>query len=473
VLAAILVVATVLSIPSNFSIVLGTPDDLRQQMFAFDSLDKQHEIPLKVIYDISNNTAKNIANFQIGSENVVQLHQEEDLAVVGYPSNNDLIKVTLSDKNGDNTMEIKPKSPQSESYYSLQGFPAGTYILDVVLGLQGNLEGVYETILIVLDVTETPNAFPKDIRDDLNIVNNNINRKEVTFKIINKILRTPPDDLTSMPGPTPRPGLIPTKPPEPPSGPIPPVVPVPPVSDPVQSPVPGQLPAAPPGTVAIPAVPPGSTILPPGSVAIPDGNDVTIRMPGLPDVRMPGLDITIPGPIGSPIPIRAPPQIGQLPNGSLVIMPPSLPSLPSDIIMPTTAAPLPQPQSQPTQSLAEPEQCMCPTPPPPTVKPETICPPGFQLQKAKSLYEPDACVAYDVPVVQKLQKPPDPGDRDDDKDDDGDDEDKEDQSEIKNDVEDDDVSVDEFLDEHFPEDEGDGDGGNGDGGNGDGDLSAA
>jgi len=61
-------------------------------MYAVDAIEKQHEISLKVVY-YSNNVAKNVADFQIKPENVIQLYPADDLVVVGYPANNDIVVV--------------------------------------------------------------------------------------------------------------------------------------------------------------------------------------------------------------------------------------------------------------------------------------------------------------------------------------------------------------------------------------------
>jgi len=83
-IAAILVLATVLSAPNNNDIAAAqAPDIVQQRMYAFDAIEKQHEIPLKVVY-YSNNVAKNVADFQIKLENVIQLYPADDLVIVGF-----------------------------------------------------------------------------------------------------------------------------------------------------------------------------------------------------------------------------------------------------------------------------------------------------------------------------------------------------------------------------------------------------
>jgi hypothetical protein len=306
-IAAILIIAAVFTTPANVSLSNAQTDNIQQQrMFAFDGLDKQHEVPLKFV-KYENNTARDVTDFEIRPENVIQLYTNNDLVVVGYPTHPNILKLTVSDKNGNDTKQIQQKSPNSNSYYSLQGFNPGTYFLDVAVKQPNNKEeAVYETALLILSETEQPDSVTTQtkVNTETETVNENANKNEVKIKTITKVFPTPPNriDPKSLPNlgqqPAPPAGGLP-KPSAPPAGPVPPITSIP------------------------------NPTVPPGTIPLPRGSQFILNFDSTWSVRLPN------GVTSGPFPAGA---FTALPGGGIGVVPPGqglVAPLPADLAVPT------------------------------------------------------------------------------------------------------------------------------------------
>ena len=80
-----------------------------------------------------------------------QVKRGENLVTFTQPTGS-IDSVKLTDSKG----VIATLRELENSQYSLEGFPTGAYILDVIANLGSNQKGAYETILVILQNDQEP-----------------------------------------------------------------------------------------------------------------------------------------------------------------------------------------------------------------------------------------------------------------------------------------------------------------------------
>ena len=86
---------------------------------------------------------KRVNGFSIQADSVVQLRQGENLRI--FTSDNDVRKiqsVKITPQNGEDV-----KLTKAGNAWSLQGFPNGVYLLDVIVRMPNGDRGAFETVL--------------------------------------------------------------------------------------------------------------------------------------------------------------------------------------------------------------------------------------------------------------------------------------------------------------------------------------
>ena len=158
VLIAILVVAATLSIPANISHATAQTQTQQtpQQMYVFDLLDKPIPMRLEAINDPTSKTAATVQRFAINQSNVVELTQGGDFVAKGT-NDDQILKVTFTDLNGDNPVQLTQKSPPNSYYWSLAGISPGQYLCHVTTMVsQNNVEAIFGTKCVILASGQAP-----------------------------------------------------------------------------------------------------------------------------------------------------------------------------------------------------------------------------------------------------------------------------------------------------------------------------
>jgi hypothetical protein len=135
-------------------------EDSLPRLFAIESSDTgAKEIPLKGIRQ--NGEITKVSNYKIDFNNVIQIGQGQNLVLLADSSAQGFIitKAKLVNEQKQ-TINLVPASGQQNTF-SLNAIPNGVYTLQVV-GRLGNIEGGYETVLVVPIVTEETRKVVQD-----------------------------------------------------------------------------------------------------------------------------------------------------------------------------------------------------------------------------------------------------------------------------------------------------------------------
>lgn len=139
-----------------------------------------HQIPLKAIKQGSE--ISQVSAFNIDFTNVVQLPQNGSVIIISTAQDSSFQIKNTRLKDTSNAIIDLPKTAQNT--FTLQGIPTGVYTLDVI-GQQGNVQGAYETILIILP----PNQ-------PISEQTENVVKQRIAYEIVNvgSIFIDRPDD---------------------------------------------------------------------------------------------------------------------------------------------------------------------------------------------------------------------------------------------------------------------------------------
>jgi hypothetical protein len=125
-----------------------------------------------------NGQTKRVSGFSIQADSVVQLRQGENLRIFtsdNNPARIDNVKITP--QNGEAI-----KLTKVGNAWSLQGFPNGVYLLDVIVRLPDGGKGAFETVLVILAphaLQMNPTQVIKQVIENKNVVNVDVTKKFV------------------------------------------------------------------------------------------------------------------------------------------------------------------------------------------------------------------------------------------------------------------------------------------------------
>jgi hypothetical protein len=112
-----------------------------------------HQIPLKAIRQGSTSEITQVSTFNIDFTNVIQIPQNGSIIVLSA-AQNPSFQITSARLQGVSEVIIDlPKTALNT--FSLPGIPPGVYTLDVI-GQQENIQGAYETIIVILSSPSQP-----------------------------------------------------------------------------------------------------------------------------------------------------------------------------------------------------------------------------------------------------------------------------------------------------------------------------
>jgi hypothetical protein len=116
--------------------------------------DVTRELDLKAT-EGQNGQIDQVSGFAIKPESVVQINQNENLAIFTSTNEPDRVeKVKVTDQSG----ELIELTKVGGNEWSLQGLGNGVYLLDVIVNIPEGGKGAYETVLVIL----APNEQVKD-----------------------------------------------------------------------------------------------------------------------------------------------------------------------------------------------------------------------------------------------------------------------------------------------------------------------
>jgi hypothetical protein len=162
---------------------------------AYDIQKKAVPMVLGFINDDASGTIAQVQGIALGQENVVNLQQDGDFIVATTPQGQQILKVTLTDTNGQNIKQLQQRSTESPNYWQTTAIPPGQYFGNALVKFPDGRQGVFQ---VVVKIAASAQAAAAAVAAPLTPAQlTEINTKVVNTEIKNRITSSVSDNKPS------------------------------------------------------------------------------------------------------------------------------------------------------------------------------------------------------------------------------------------------------------------------------------